>query len=197
MLTTYVTLSAGDWLIQNAANSGVGVDLIRLAHSKGIRTVNVVRREALIKPLRELGADVVVVDGPDLAQRVAKETANAALKLGIDAVAGAASGRLTDCVTNGGTVINYGLLSGKPCQIDAFNFVFRGITMTGFWLAQLMRSMSFEQIQTMYDQLAMRLVDGTIGVDIEASYPLERVSDAMAHAKRESRGGKVHLRPNG
>ncbi len=197
MLSSYVSLSAGDWLIQNAANSGVGVDLIRLAHADRVRSVNIVRREALIEPLKALGADVVVVDGPDLKSRVDKETGGAHIKLGIDAVGGSAIGRLTDCVGDGGTVVNYGLLSGEPCQINAFNFVFRDITLTGFWLAKLMRSMSFEQIQDMYDQLARRLTDGTIHVDIEASYPLEKISDAMAHAKRESRGGKVQLRPNG
>ena len=119
--------------IYRGHTEGVGVDFIRLAHADGIRTVNVVRRAELIEPLRKLGADVVVVDAPDLADRVAKETGGASIKLGIDAVAGSAIGRL----------------------------------------------------------------DGTIHVDIEASYPLEKVSDAMAHAKRESRGGKVQLRPNG
>lgn len=197
MLTSYVSLSAGDWLIQNAANSGVGVDLIRLAHADGVRTVNVVRREALIQPLKELGADVVIVDGPDLAERVAKETGGAAIKLGIDAVGGPAIGRLIDCVGDGGTAVNYGLLSGKPCEINAFNFVFRDITLTGFWLAKLLGGMSFDQIQAMYAELAGRLIDGTIHVNIEASYPLEEIADAMAHAKRESRGGKVQLRPNG
>ncbi|KPK35102.1 MAG: hypothetical protein AMJ66_02140 [Betaproteobacteria bacterium SG8_40] len=197
MLTRYVPLSKGDWVIQDAANSGVGVDLIRLAHADGLRTVNIVRRSELIEPLKQLGADVVVVDGPDLAQRVAKENGGAQIKLGIDAVGGSAIGRLTDCVGDGGTVVNYGLLSGKPCEINAFNFVFRDITVTGFWLAKLMRGMQFGEIQAMYAQLAQRLVDGTIHVDIEASYPLDKIADAMAHAKRESRGGKIQLRPNG
>jgi trans-2-enoyl-CoA reductase len=197
MLHSYVSLAAGDWVIQNAANSGVGVDLIRLAHAQRIHSVNVVRRDELIAPLKQLGADVVVVDGPDLAQRVAQETGGAQIKLGIDAVAGSAIGRLTDCVSDGGTVVNYGLLSGQPCEINAFNFVFRDITLTGFWLAKLMRSMSFDQIQALYEQLAQRLIDGTIHVSVEASYPLEQVADAMAHAKREARGGKVQLRPNG
>ena len=197
MLTNYVPLAKGDWVIQDAANSGVGVDLIRLARADGIRTVNIVRRSELIKPLKELGADVVVVDGPDVAERVTKETGGAQIKLGIDAVGGSAIGRLTDCVGEGGTVVNYGLLSGKPCEINAFNFVFRDITLTGFWLAKLMRGMRFDQIQAMYERLAQRLIDGTIHVDIEASYPLEKIADAMAHAKRESRGGKVQLRPNG
>jgi mitochondrial enoyl-[acyl-carrier protein] reductase / trans-2-enoyl-CoA reductase len=196
MLTRYVDLKRGDWVIQNAANSGVGVDLIRLAQASGVRTVNVVRRAALIDELKQIGADVVLVDGPDLAQRVAEATGGATIGLGIDAVAGAAVGRLAHCVAEGGTVINYGLMSGEPIQIDAFHFVFRDIRLVGFWLAKLMRTMTFEEIQSMYGTLAARLVDGTIHVAVEASYPLEKVGEAMAHAKRESRGGKVQLRPN-
>ena len=197
MLTQYVQLKRGDWVIQNAANSGVGVDLIRLAHADGIRSVNVVRRTSLVDALKKLGADVVVVDGPDVAQRVAKETGGAAIKLGIDAVAGAATGRLAQCVAEGGTVVNYGLMSGEPCQIDAFQFLFRDIHLAGFWLAKLMRGMKFDEIQAMYGKLGARLLDGTIHVSVEASYPLEKIADAMAHAKREARGGKVQLRPNG
>lgn len=197
MLTNCVSLAGGDWVIQDAANSGVGLDLIRLAHAHGIRTVNVVRRASLIEPLKKLGADVVVVDGPGLAERVKRESGGAKIKLGIDAVGGSAIGRLTDCVGEGGTVVNYGLLSGKPCEIDASNFVFRGITVTGFWLAKLMRGMRPDQIQAMYEQLARRLMDGTIHVDVEAAYALENISAALAHAKREGRGGKVQLRPNG
>lgn len=197
MLTQYVELKRGDWVIQNAANSGVGVDLIRLAHADGIRSVNVVRRAALVDALKRLGADVVVVDGPDVAQRVAKETGGAAIKLGIDAVAGAATGRLAQCVAEGGTVVNYGLMSGEQCQIDASHFLFRDIHLVGFWLAKVMRGMKFDEIQGLYGKLGARLLDGTIHVEVEASYPLERISDAMAHAKREARGGKVQLRPNG
>jgi mitochondrial enoyl-[acyl-carrier protein] reductase / trans-2-enoyl-CoA reductase len=196
MLTQYVSLASGDWVIQDAANSGVGLDLLRLAHARGIRTVNIVRRAELIEPLKKLGANVVVVDGPGLAERVKNASGGAQIRLGIDAVGGSAIGRLTDCVGEGGTVVNYGLLSGKPCEINAFNFVFRGITLTGFWLAKLMRGMRFDQIQAMYELLAQRLMDGTIHVDIEATYTLENVSAALAHAKREGRSGKVQLRPN-
>ncbi len=197
MLTSYLRLNKGDWVIQNAANSGVGVNLIRLAHADGIRTVNIVRRAELIEPLKKLGADVVVVDAPDLAERVAKESGNAKIRLGIDAIGGSAIGRLIDCIAEGGTAVNYGLLSGQPCQINAFNFVFRDIKLVGFWLAKIMRTLSFGEIQAMYEKLGARLLDGTIHVDIEASYPLEKIADAMAHAKREGRGGKIQLRPNG
>ena len=197
MLTRYLKLSRGDWVIQDAANSGVGVDLIRLAAAEGLRTVNVVRRRELVEPLKKIGADVVVVDGPDLAERVAHASGGAEIRLAIDAVAGSAVNRLAQCVAEGGTVVNYGLLSGEPCQIDAYQVVFRDIRLVGFWLSKLMRAMHFPEIQAMYEQLSAKLLDGTIHVPVEASYPLEKISDAMAHAKREGRGGKVQLRPNG
>ena len=43
---------------------------------------------------------------------------------------------------------------------------------------------------------AGRLADGTLGVDIEATYALDRIKDAMEHAGREGRGGKILLTPN-
>jgi hypothetical protein len=64
-----------------------------------------------------------------------------------------------------------------------------------FWLAK--RGMRFEEILALYEKLAARIVDGTIRVEIEAGYPLERIADALAHAQREACGGKVQLRPNG
>jgi trans-2-enoyl-CoA reductase len=75
MLRNYVALQPGDWVIQDAANSGVGTNLIGLARADGIRTVNVVRRSALTEPLQAIGADVVVVDGDDLAARAMRPAA--------------------------------------------------------------------------------------------------------------------------
>src|SRR6201993_1898845 len=74
MLSDFVDLKGGDWVIQNVANSAVGRLLIVLAHQRGLRTVNVVRRPELANELKQLGADLVIVDGADLALRVARET---------------------------------------------------------------------------------------------------------------------------
>ena len=70
MLRDYVTLQTGDWVMQNAANSAVGGYVIRLAKKAGFKTVNIVRRERLTEALVAAGADQVLVDGPDLAERV-------------------------------------------------------------------------------------------------------------------------------
>ena len=77
LLSEFVTLGPGDWVIQNAANSAVGLYLVQLARHRGYRTVSVVRREAAVPVVREAGGDVVVVDGEQLAIRVADATRGA------------------------------------------------------------------------------------------------------------------------
>ena len=199
MLSDFVDLSPGDWVIQNAANSGVGADVIRLARRAGYRTVNIVRRDSAVEPLRALGGDVVLVDGPDLPARVAIAISNAggaAPRLALDAVAGSGVVQLADCLADGGVVVNYGLLSGEPCQITADQLIFRDIKLVGFWRGKSLQTQTYAEISALYDDLAKCTLDGTLAVEVEATYPLSRISEALAHAKREGRNGKVLLLPN-
>ena len=197
MLTRYRELASGQWLIQNAANSSVGTSLISLAKARGVRTVNVVRRAELIEPMKEKGADVVLVDGPDLAQRVRAAVGDGTLPLAIDAVAGDASGRLAECLDEGGVVVNYGMLSTLPCAVDAHQIVFREITLTGFWLVKFLTAMSSEERRALYEELANSVASGALAVDVEAVYPMEKVGSALEHAARASRDGKILVTPNG
>jgi NADPH:quinone reductase-like Zn-dependent oxidoreductase len=196
MLTRYVRLQPGDWVIQNAANSSTGQYLVELAHHYGWRTVCVVRRAGPEATLRACGADVVLVDGPDLAGRVAAATGGAPIRLAVDAVAGAATARLAACLAPGGTVVNYGLLSGEPCQLPPGDVVFREITLTGFWLHKWLteKSIAGERDQ-MYALLRDLVVQGVLHAEVEATYPLERARDAVAHAMRDGRSGKILFTP--
>jgi NADPH:quinone reductase-like Zn-dependent oxidoreductase len=197
MLRNYAALQRGDWVIQDAANSGVGTNLIRLAKADGIRTVNVVRRSALREPLQVIGANVVLVDGDDLAARVQGATGGASIRLAIDAIGGAMVLRLADCLAEGGTVVNYGLLSGQPCQLGAHHTIFKGITLTGFWLQKALTAMARPDVEALYADLAARVADGTLRVEVEATYPIEEIKAALAHAERAGRAGKILVLPNG
>src|SRR5258707_1241398 len=55
-------LKPGDWVVQNAANSGVGRSLIAIAKARGIKTINLVRRPELIPELQAIGGDLLVLD---------------------------------------------------------------------------------------------------------------------------------------
>jgi NADPH:quinone reductase-like Zn-dependent oxidoreductase len=197
MLRNYVELAPGDWLVQDAANSGVGTNLIRLARADGVRTVNVVRRAELVAPLKEIGADAVVVDGDDLAGQVARATGGAPIRLAIDAVGGEMVMRLADCLAEGGTIVNYGLLSGRPCMLGSQHTIFKDITLTGFWLQKVLTGMARPDLEKLYGEVAFRIASGELRVEVEKTYPIEEIKAALAHAGREGRGGKILVTPNG
>ncbi|MGE0256573.1 MAG: zinc-dependent alcohol dehydrogenase family protein [Alphaproteobacteria bacterium] len=196
MLTRYVRLAPGDWVIQNAANSATGQYLVELAHHFGWRTVCVVRREGPEAMLKRAGADVVLVDGPDLAARVKEATGGAHIGLGIDAVAGAATARLAACLGQKGTVVNYGLLSGEPCQVPPHDIVFREITLTGFWMHKWLseKSNAAERAQ-LYALLRDLVVRGVLHAEVAATYPLSKAKEAVAHAITPGRDGKILFTP--
>jgi len=191
MLHDFVAPKPGQWVIQNAANSGVGHCLIRLAREAGVKTVNVVRRAELAEGLRAIGADVVLLDGPDLDARVRDAIAGGALPLAIDAVGGSGTQRLARCVDDGGTVVNYGVLSGEACMVDGRETVFRDVSLRGFWLRRWFMQTAPDKIAALYRDLAARLGDGRLSVEVEAVYPIRRIKEALAHAARAGRGGKI------
>src|SRR5207244_13141340 len=62
LLNESTDLRPGDWVAQNAANSGVGRSLIAIAKARGLKTINVVRRPELVPELEAVGADLVIVN---------------------------------------------------------------------------------------------------------------------------------------
>jgi len=196
MLHDFVQLAPGDWVIQNAGNSGVGQAVIQFARRLGWRTVSVVRRDEQVAALRALGGDLVLVDGPDLAARVIEATGGARPRLGIDAVAGEATRRLGRAMADGGIVVNYGMLSGDACALDPGDVVFRDVSLRGFWLARWFATVPLEQQHALYRQLGAAIADGALRVEVEAVYPLAKVTEALAHAARPGRSGKVLIAPN-
>ena len=194
MLESFGNLQPGDWVMQNAANSSVGVSLIQIAKMMGLRTVNVVRRPQLVDHLAAFGADVTLVDSPDLRARVAEAVGGVRIKLGIDAIAGDATRRLANCLGDGGIVVNYGLLSGKPCEVDAADIVFRDVSLKGFWYSRWFSTAEPAAIKDLFARLVGMVQAKTLRVPIEAVYPIENLNDALAHAQREGRSGKVVLR---
>ena len=197
MLTDLVALKPGDWVLQNAANSAVGRLLIRFAHGRGLRTVNIVRREALFAELESLGADICLIDGPDLAARVQSAVGETPIGLALDAVSGQATGRLAASVADGGTVCNYGAMSGANVEVSVSDLIFRGVSVIGFMLGSFLARRSPAEIRALYAGIADQVLNGNLGAPVEAVYPIDEIAAALAHAQRPARGGKVVVAPNG
>ncbi|HEY7253048.1 MAG TPA: zinc-dependent alcohol dehydrogenase family protein [Methylomirabilota bacterium] len=196
LLTDVVTLQPGDWIIQNVANSAVGRFVIHLARSRGLHTVNVVRRERLFADLAPLGADVCVVDGPDLAERVRGATGGASIRLGLDAVSGPATARISQCVGEAGTVCNYGSMSGEDPIMPRSKLISEGQRLVGFILGRALAPRSRAQVRAIYAELAEQVRAGLLTAPVERTYPIEEITTAVAHAERGERSGKILVVPN-
>lgn len=197
MLSTFVDLDPGDWVIQNAANSAVGGYLIQLAAERGLRTVNIVRRESAMQGVLESGGDICLVDGKGLRGRVLGATDGAHPRLGIDAVAGEATGRLGSTLANGGTLVTYGAMSDEPCAMPASNLIFSGITHAGFWLARWFGEASRTDQVAVFGAIAAQIAAGRLLAPVAATYPIEEIKAAVEHAAAGERDGKILLVPIG
>ncbi len=196
MLADYVDLQEGDWIIQSAANSAVGEMIIQLAAQRGINTVNVVRREELVHDLKSLGGTVVLVDGPDLAERVKTATNSAEIKLALDAVAGATFERLVETLGYGAPVVSYGTLSGTLPELNMRALIANDVRPRGFWLAKWFETASAEQKQAALGALIPLVASGQVKTKIDSRFPLEEIADAVTRAAASGRDGKVLLTPN-
>ena len=195
LLREFVDLQSGDWLIQNAANSGVGEYLIQLAKIRGFKTVNIVRRESAVAAVKAMSGDVVLVDGGGLAKRVADATGNAKIRLGIDAVGGKSTDNLAECLTEGGVLVNYGMMSGESCVVSPSSFVFRDITLRGFWLALWFRKATLPQQMAVFGELAKLIATGKLTARVQATYDISQIKAAVMAAAAGERDGKILMVP--
>jgi NADPH:quinone reductase-like Zn-dependent oxidoreductase len=197
MLTEFVDLQPGDWVIQNAANSAVGGYLIQLAKLRGINTLNVVRRESAIAAVRASGAEHVLVDGEDLPRRAREATGGAPVKLAIDCVGGVSTENLARCLDEGATLVNYGAMSGERCMISPRYFVFRDITLRGFWLSQWFKKAQPAQRMAVFGEIARLIAEGKLEARVQATYSLDHIKEAVQAAASGARDGKIIVEPNG
>ena len=194
LMAEQLGLGPGQWLVQSAAASAVGHSLIQLAKLRGFKVLCLVRREEAIPSLLAEGAHAALCtaspDWPKLAAGLLPEgMADAA----VDAVGGALGGEMVKLLRPGGTMLVYGALSMEPLQLPGGQLIFRTATVRGFWLTDWKKRASAEvRAKAMADLLAA-MAAGRIVVPVEASYPLERWREAVAHARREGRGGKILL----
>jgi NADPH:quinone reductase-like Zn-dependent oxidoreductase len=192
LLSEFVDLKPGDWVIQNAGNSGVGRSVIAFAGERGLKTVSLVRREELVDELTAAGGDVVLVDGPDIPARVAEATGRTTIQLALDGVAGESMASLSGSLSPGGTLVLYSGMSGKPGLANPLHIIFRNITIRGFWLAYPQFRDSPKVPEAI--QAGARLIaDGKLRVPVAATYPLTAAKEAITQAQQ---GGKVLFQPS-
>jgi trans-2-enoyl-CoA reductase len=191
LLHDYVELQKGDWLIQNAANSATGRDVIQIAHELGHKTVNVVRRAELIDELHAQGGDVVLVDGDNLRNEVKSATGGASIRLGLNSVGGDSALRLANCLAPGGTLVSFGAMSLQPLKIPTGLFIFKDLRLRGIWINKWYDNATPSERMETFQPLFEMARRGLLKTKVEKAYPLSEVKAAVARAAQGQRSGKI------
>jgi len=187
LLSDYVDLKPGEWVVQNSANSSVGRWVIAFAKARGLKTVNIVRRQELVPELEALGGDVVVVDAPDVSEKIKTAVGKAELRLALDGVSGPATGVLASTLSAHGTLVSYAAMSLAPMSISPLHVIFKPITVRGFWLGH---PETVAKSAPAIAQAAEMIASGRVSIPVAATYPLSSIKEAVGHAVR---GGKILL----
>jgi NADPH:quinone reductase-like Zn-dependent oxidoreductase len=191
MLSECTPLQPGDWVVQNAANSGVGRSLIALAKRRGLKTINLARNEATFAELTAAGADVVHVDDPDAVADVRAAIGDARVALAVDSVGGPGVARLLDLLSDGGSLVGYSWARDEPMWVDTSTLVGKHLTVRGFFVGDYDYR---DKVVPVIREAAPLVADGTLAVPVASVYPLEHLQDAVQHLLR---GGKILLKVAG
>jgi len=184
-------LNPGDWVVQNAGNSGVGRCLIQLAHAHGIRTISMVRNANLAPELLKIGANHVIEDGADGLAAALEIMEGRHAALACNAVGGESALRLMNLLQDGAPHVTYGAMARRPLTVPNALLIFRDIVIRGLWVTRWIDTAPLAEVRQVYADLAGRVANGTLVQPVDSSHPLADFDKAMQRQRDPERHGKV------
>ncbi|KAK4053244.1 hypothetical protein OIO90_004018 [Microbotryomycetes sp. JL221] len=131
------------WIIQNGANSAVGMSVIQIAKSWNVGTINLVRNrqdiDSLKQKLKKLGANHVLTYEEFLNKGTRQEIKHwlkhDELKLALNCVGGKETTEMVKLLDTNGFLVTYGGMAKTQLSLPPSLFIFKKLTATGFWLS--------------------------------------------------------------
>ena len=185
ILSEYADLKPGDWVVQNAGNSGVGRSLSAIAKRRVIRTISFVRRPELIDELKAAGADVVLLDEPAAVEEAVRVIGKGSVRLAVDSVGGDATATLVQLLSDRGVLVSYAAATGRPMAVNALYLIGKHLTVKGFFLNDFDH---LSKILPAQIEAAPLVASGALRVPVAAVYPMSKIKEAITHLLK---GGKV------
>jgi len=198
LLTDFVKLSEGDVIIQNGANSMVGLSVVQLAAARGIKSINIIRRRSdydeLVEKMKQYGAYIVVADDYIRTAEFRKLISDLPKpKLALNCVGGNSVTEMARLLDYGSTLVTYGGMSLKPITIPTSCFIFNDIILKGFWLTKWYESNGPEARTALLKELISLVQHNKLRLWAER-HPFSTFDMALARAlNSSSRDRKVLL----
>ncbi|WP_075181770.1 zinc-binding dehydrogenase [Pantoea sp. 1.19] len=185
-------VSAGEWMIQNAATGAVAKTLSLVAQYKGINVISLVRRQSAVAELSALGIrNVVATERADWQKDVRALVGEQAIVAGVDSVGGQASAEMARLLGRGALLLSFGMMSGEAMVIPQSSLIFNGLQVKGFWLSQLLTTTPAAEMQANVAELLELVIRGVICLQVSGVYDLADIQQAVRASVKPGAGGKV------
>ncbi|XP_024535476.1 enoyl-[acyl-carrier-protein] reductase, mitochondrial-like [Selaginella moellendorffii] len=185
----------GEYVLQTAAGSVLGRMFIQLAHHRGVKTINLVRRDEQKEELKAIGADEVInLKDEGIVKQVSEITGGKMAYAAIDAVGGEVTKVVCSSVRPRGTVLSYGALDGKmDAHADVRDLINRQVKLHGFHLSRWVDTFDAPGVRKVADTIFELMAKGVMVPLVGEKFPLERAKEAIRKSLSTARGGKVLL----
>lgn len=194
MLEDFVSLNSGDSIVQNGATSIVGQCIIQIAKFRGIHSINIIRdrpgSDEAKEMLRRLGADEVFTESQLAVKNLKGLLTNLPEPaLGFNCVGGNSASLVLKFLRQRGTMVTYGGMSKKPVTVSTSSFIFKELSLRGFWLQKWLTSEKSKESKVMIDYLLSLAREGKL------KYEMELVPFGDFHTALDKALGKLGSQP--
>ena len=194
-LLGFLGVGPGDWFVQNAANGAVGKAVAMMARARGIHVLNLVRRDAAVAEMQDLGLDALSTEGADWPDRVRAATGGAPIRAAVDSIGGKAAGALLSLLADEGLLVSFGSMTGGAMEISSGDLIFKQAVVRGFWGAKVSAAMPADERARLMGELIGLVADGALILPVGGIFGLDRIGDAVRASLAPGKAGKILLRP--
>lgn len=195
-LVDIVEQSGSTAFIQNAAGSALSTMIRKLATSRGLTPINIVRQRRQAKDMMKQGIEFCLnSSAKDYEEQLKSMCDKLKPKVFLDAVGGDSTKLILDQMPEASTVVLYGGLSGENPNISIDHLIFKDHKLQGFWLGHYLKNTPVEKLIELGNQ-AQDLMKDDLDIKIQSQPKLEYASHSIASYAGNMSRGKVLITPH-
>jgi NADPH:quinone reductase-like Zn-dependent oxidoreductase len=189
-LVEQARLTRGDFVIVTAASSSVGIAAFQVARAVGATVIATTRTSAKRQALLDNGAHhVIATEEEDLVTRVMEITNGLGARVVFDPVGGPSFEALTQSMSRGGILLEYGALSSEPTPFPLFTVLGKSLTLKGYLYVEIVNDDA--ALDRAKSFITKGLASGQLKPVIARVFRLDQIQEATRFLESNAQVGKI------
>jgi len=185
-----------------AISTGAGGQLGRMIRKrgpeKGLKIINIVRKDAQVEALQAEGARYVLnSSAPDFDIELARLCKELRCRMAFDAVGGSLTYRLAEAMRPRAEILVYGALEQKAVSLHPGTLIFKEVAVKGFWLSKWLPRKSLPEMLWHAREATQALKGGFAVSDVARVVSMEDSLAGMRAYESDMSAGKTLIAMGG